>query len=392
MVTPVTLTATNAGGSGTQVLTITINSAIVPLAIVTQPVTQSVNLGSPVTLSVSTTGTTPTYQWYLNGTLIPGATAASYTVSVAAIQNGGTYKVVATNSAGSVTSSAVVLTVTVPGRLINLSVLSLDGPGSQLLTLGFVNGGSGTTGSQSLLIRGSGPTLTSFGVTNVLPDPVINVFQGSNTVVSNDNWGSTPTNVTAIITADTATGAFAFASTSSLDAAVVQSLPSVAGGYTVQVTDKNSATGNTLAEVYDYTTNYTLTSPRLINLSCREFVAANGILSAGFVIGGSTNVKVLVRASGPTLTSYGVLGVMPDPKVTVYNSNSLVLATNTGWGGSALITAANTATGAFQFNSGISKDSAVLLTLQPGAYTVQASSASGTAGVTLIEVYEVPSN
>jgi sugar lactone lactonase YvrE len=390
-VTPVTLTATNAGGSGTQVLTITINSAIVPVAIVTQPVTQSVILGSPVTLSVSTTGTTPTYQWYLNGNLIPGATAASYTLSVAAIQNGGTYTVVATNSAGSVTSSAAVLTVTVPGRLINLSVLSLDGPGSQLLTLGFVNGGSGTTGSQSLLIRGSGPTLPSFGVANVLPDPVITVFQGSNTVVTNDNWGSTPANVTAIMTADTATGAFAFASTSSLDAAVVQSLPSVAGGYTVQVTDKNSATGNTLAEVYDYTPNYTVTSPRLINLSCRQFVAANGILTAGFVIGGSTSVKVLVRASGPTLTGYGVQGVMPDPKVTVFDNTGKVLSTNSGWAGSAAITAANSATGAFQFSSSTSKDSAVVLTLAPGSYTAQAASATGTAGVSLVEVYEVPS-
>ena len=390
-VTPVTLTATNAGGSGTQVLTITINSAIVPVAIVTQPVTQSVNLGSSVTLSVSTTGTTPTYQWYLNGTLIPGATAATYTVSVAAIQNGGTYTVVATNSAGSVTSSAAVLTVIVPGRLINLSVLSLDGPGSQLLTLGFVNGGSGTTGSQNLLIRGSGPTLPSFGVANVLPDPVITVFQGSNTVVTNDNWGSTPANVTAIMTADTATGAFAFASTSSLDAAVVQSLPSVAGGYTVQVTDKNSATGNTLAEVYDYTPNYTVTSPRLINLSCRQFVAANGILTAGFVIGGSTSVKVLVRASGPTLTGYGVQGVMPDPKVTVFDNTGKVLSTNSGWAGSAAITAANSATGAFQFSSSTSKDSAVVLTLAPGSYTAQAASATGTAGVSLVEVYEVPS-
>jgi len=38
----------------------------------------------------------------------------------------------------------------------------------------------------------------------------------------------------------------------------------------------------------------------------------------------------------------------------------------------------------------VAKDEVVVFTLQPGAYTVQASSASGIAGVTLIEVYEVP--
>ena len=79
-------------------------------------------------------------------------------------------------------------------------------------------------------------------------------------------------------------------------------------------------------------------------------------------------------------------------KRQVYNSSSTVLATNTGWGGSAAITIANSATGAFQFSSPTSKDSAVVITLQPGAYTVQATSASGAAGVTLIEVYEVPNN
>ena len=83
---------------------------------------------------------------------------------------------------------------------------------------------------------------------------------------------------------------------------------------------------------------------------------------------------------------------MTDPKLTVYNSSSTVLATNTGWAGSTLISAANTTTGAFQFSSTSSKDSAVLLTLSPGAYTVQATSASSTAGLTLIEVYEVPTN
>ena len=388
----VALTATNDGGSGTLNLTITVTSGVTAPTITTQPTTTTVTVGSSATLSVIANGTSPTYQWYLNGTAISSATNSTYTIPAAASKDAGFYTVAVTNSAGTVTSSAAILTVTNPGRLINLSVLSLDGPGSQLLTIGFVNGGGGTSGAQNLLIRGGGPSIASFGVSPVLPDPVITLFQGSATVVTNDNWGSTPANATAVTTAGSATGAFPFSSTSSLDSAVVQALPGVAGGYTVQVAGKNADTGKTLAEIYDYTSNYSITSTRLINLSCKQLVPASGKLTAGFVIGGNTSLKVLIRASGPTLTTYGVPGVMPDPRVTVYDSSANVLASNTGWAGSATISAANTATGAFQFTSATSKDSAAVLTLIPGSYTVDATSATGTAGVTLIEVYEVPAN
>ena len=388
----VALIATNDGGSGTLNLTITVTSGVTAPTITTQPTTTTVTVGSSATLSVIANGTSPTYQWYLNGTAISSATNSTYTIPAAASKDAGFYTVAVTNSAGTVTSSAAILTVTNPGRLINLSVLSLDGPGSQLLTIGFVNGGGGTSGAQNLLIRGGGPSIASFGVSPVLPDPVITLFQGSATVVTNDNWGSTPANATAVTTAGSATGAFPFSSTSSLDSAVVQALPGVAGGYTVQVAGKNADTGKTLAEIYDYTSNYSITSTRLINLSCKQLVPASGKLTAGFVIGGNTSLKVLIRASGPTLTTYGVPGVMPDPRVTVYDSSANVLASNTGWAGSATISAANTATGAFQFTSATSKDSAAVLTLIPGSYTVDATSATGTAGVTLIEVYEVPAN
>ena len=79
---------------------------------------------------------------------------------------------------------------------------------------------------------------------------------------------------------------------------------------------------------------------------------------------------------------------MTDPQLNVF-SGTTVIASNAGWGGDVSITAANSATGAFQFASASSKDSAVVMTLAPGSYTVQATSVSETAGVTMIEVYEV---
>jgi len=360
-------------------------------AILSNPTSQSATLGSTIVFSVSATSNASlTYQWNLNGVAIAGATSSSCIVKADSTSKAGNYTCVVTNSGGSVTTSPAVLslvTTSKPGRLVNLSVLTMDGPGAQMLTLGFVNGGAGTTGSQTLLVRASGPTLTGFSVANVLADPTLALYQGSSVLVSNDNWGSTALNITAVTAADTATGAFPFSSTSSLDSAVVQSLAS--GSYTVQVVGNGSGVGKTLAEVYDDTVIYTSTSPRLVNLSCRQLVPTGGMLTAGFVISGDTSKTVLIRASGPTLTTYGVTGVMPDPQINVY-SGSTVIASNAGWAGDASIATIASTIGAFPYASSTSKDSAVLITLAPGSYTAQASSSSGTSGTTIVEVYEVP--
>ena len=69
-----------------------------------------------------------------------------------------------------------------------------------------------------------------------------------------------------------------------------------------------------------------------------------------------------------------------------------MLATNAGWAGDPALSSAAQAVGAFPFMNQSSKDSAVVLSLAPGAYTVQATSATGQSGVTLIEVYEIAGN
>ena len=70
-----------------------------------------------------------------------------------------------------------------------------------------------------------------------------------------------------------------------------------------------------------------------------------------------------------------------------------MIASNAGWANSAsnqtLVTSAEESTGAFAYTNTASHDAATVLTLQPGSYTVQAKSSSGTVGSTLIEVYEV---
>jgi cyclophilin family peptidyl-prolyl cis-trans isomerase len=386
----ITVTASDTNGNVAQGSFTVTTSANSP-TITSQPVSQTITAGSSVvftTAIISSAGAS--YQWNFNGTAIAGATSSTYLIQAAGSSKAGNYTCTITNAAGTTTTSPASLSVITsqnPGRLVNLSVLTMDGPGSQLLTIGFVSGGAATLGSEQLLIRATGPALGNFSVANVLADPMLTLYQGSNVIASNDNWGSTAANIAAVNAADAATGAFTLPSITSLDAALVQTLPS--GGYTIQVAGKGAQVGNALAEVYDNTLSYTASSPRLVNLSCMQQVAANSLLTAGFAISGTTSKTVLIRASGPSLTTFGVQNVMPDPQINVFNSNTTVIASNAGWAGDTSITAAQTAVGAFAFTSTTSKDSAVLITLAPGSYSAQATSASGAAGTTLIEVYEV---
>jgi hypothetical protein len=84
-------------------------------AITTQPQNQNVNQSSNATFSVVATGTpAPSYQWRFNSTNISGATDSTYTRSNAQPADVGSYSVVVSNAAGSLTSSNAILTVNVP--------------------------------------------------------------------------------------------------------------------------------------------------------------------------------------------------------------------------------------------------------------------------------------
>ena len=86
--------------------------AVAP-AITAQPTNQRVVVGSPATFTVTATGSAPlSYQWQKGGTPISGATAPSYTTpATTLVDDGSSFQVVVSNSAGSVTSNSVMLTV-----------------------------------------------------------------------------------------------------------------------------------------------------------------------------------------------------------------------------------------------------------------------------------------
>ena len=129
-------------------------------------------------------------------------------------------------------------------RLTNASARSQVGTGGEILIAGFTLSGQGT---RTVLIRAIGPTLAKFGVTGVLDDPVLKVFQGSVPLAENDDWARSA-NAAQIVDAAAKVGAFALSS-AELDSSILISLP--AGGYTAQISGFDNATGVALVEIYE---------------------------------------------------------------------------------------------------------------------------------------------
>ena len=133
--------------------------------------------------------------------------------------------------------------------------------------------------------------------------------------------------------------------------------------------------------------------PQFINLSALGQVGSGGnVLVGGFVIGGKAPKQMLLRVAGPALSTFGVSPALAATKISVF-SGSREIATNSGGpsASSAEIQLAMTKTGAFSFPAN-SLDSALLVSLDPGAYTAVVSSANGSSGLALLEVYELPAS
>jgi hypothetical protein len=369
----------------------------------TQPASQTIAAGDTVAFSAVAAGPAQTYQWLLNGSplsngssggaTVSGATGPTLVISGAAAASAGSYACVATSFGNSVTSNTATLTVIATmdaGRLADVSCRAGAGNGSGALIAGFILGGQGTSGSIPVLIRASGPALAPLGVAGVLPDPDLQLYEAGSVLASNSGWSGNPQ----ISSAAAAVGAFPWNNPSSLDSALYENL--AAGPYTALVSGASGDTGVALAEVYDAAPagSRLPTTPRLINISGRSQVGTGGsLLIAGFVVEGSTSKTVLIRASGPALSGFGVSGALADPLLKLYQNNgggpSTLLGTDAGWGGDAQVAAAAASAGAFSWGAVATADSALLITLPPGAYTAEVSGSSGDTGIALVEVYEV---
>ncbi|MBI5766346.1 MAG: choice-of-anchor C family protein [Verrucomicrobia bacterium] len=302
-----------------------------PVAAYAPPATQSVAVGGRLSLSVTVGGVGPfTYAWFLNGTQIAGAVSASYTIASVSAAHAGTYTVRASNSAGTTTVNAGIVTVASAGSpSVTLQPLSKTvAPGARF----------------SLLVSasGSGNLAYQWRKDNVaLPGATQNVFeiQGA-TAVHSGNYTCTITNAAGTVTTAPATIAV------------------------------------------------TTTASRPANISCRTKLAPGGTVTPGFFVDGTGTKRVLIRAVGPGLGQFGLEGLVADPKFDLYRqSNNSIVASNDNYDATAAATFAPA--GAFALPAG-SRDAALVVSLQAGqGYSVQVSGAAGNSGIVLLEVYDL---
>jgi hypothetical protein len=356
--------------------------------VITSPASASGSAGAPFSaFSIAATGLPTSYT--ATG-LPPGLALNSVTGAITGtptVSGNFVVGITATNSAGTTVGT---LTITVAAqlyaRIVNFSARAMSGTGSDTLIVGFVVSGNG----KNLLVRGIGPTLASFGVASPLNDPLLTLDGPGGLIATNSAWqtGSSGQAQGSLITAtDTQVGAFALPN-GSADAALLATVNE--GMYTASILSPNGTSGVALAEIYDADVALSPAS-RLVNVSARTDVGpGQGTFIGGLVIEGNTPETVLIRGVGPTLVSFGVTGVLADPQIALFSGSSQI-ASNAGWGTGSSTAAQLSATaaqvGAFALIAG-SKDSVLLVTLQPGAYTIEVTSVSNASGVALIEVYD----
>jgi len=221
----------------------------------------------------------------------------------------------------------------------------------------------------------TGPSLSSFGITNPLANPMLTLVRSSDQVAigSNDDW-QTASNASQLQAAG-------FAPPHQNEAAILVSLPP--GAYTAIVQGVGGGTGVAVIGVYEVDQP---TIP-LVNISTRGRVGTgNDVLIGGFVIQGSGPQTVAIVATGPSLAAFGIASPLANPTLTlVRSSDQAVIDANDDWQSHANASQLQAA----GFAPSNTLESGIPITPQPGAYTAIVSGVGGGTGVGVIAVYKV---
>jgi hypothetical protein len=236
---------------------------------------------------------------------------------------------------------------------------------------GFIITGSA---SKPVVLRGMGPLLGTFGISDFLADPVLELRGASGPISTNNNWK------------DTQRGQIEgtpFQPADDRESVIVASL--VPDAYTAILTGNNDTTGVGLIEVYD---NGAATNSQLGNISTRGLVQGdNGVMIGGFILGGSANnSRIAVRGIGPSLAVFGLNNVLSNPTLDLRDGNGAPLISNDDWETDTVSAGQLSANGL-----GLSdpKESGIFASLPPGPFTAILAGKDGGTGIGLIEIYNL---
>jgi hypothetical protein len=235
-------------------------------------------------------------------------------------------------------------------------------------------------------LRAIGPGLAPFGVSGLLPDPQLEVYDSAGALIASNNDWSSASNASGIATTTAAVGAFALAN-GSRDSAVLQSF--APGSYTVRASGAGGIGGVGFLELYDVDPVAGASTVPWVAVRGRV-AAGDGVLVGGLGSNGRGVKSFLIRAVGPAL---GLTDAFANPAFMVVRDSTLV-GSNDDWDavasdGSAVV-AATTRVAVFPLLAG-SRDAAVVLTgnLHAGAHTVQVGGPAGTSGLVLLELHDL---
>ena len=223
------------------------------------------------------------------------------------------------------------------------------------------------------MLRGIGPSLSRFGVSNPLADPVLELHgPGGFVTITNDNWRDTQ---------QAAIEATGIPPTDDKESAIDATL--TPGNYTAIVRGKNNLTGVGLVEVYDLAQNV----GKLGNISTRGFVSTGGdIVIAGFILGNNNaDDRIVVRGLGPSLSGFGLSPLLGNPTLELRDSNGTLLNANNDWQDNPAQAAEISAAGLAPNDQ---LESAIAATLPPGAYTALLAGLNNGTGIGIVEVYD----
>ena len=260
-------------------------------------------------------------------------------------------------------------------EMFGISTRSKTETGDNIVIGGFIV--EGTT-DKGVVIRGRGPSVGVGADLDFarLPDPFIKLFEGPTQLETNDNWGTHPQS-SVIQNLGLEPG-------DPLDSAIYRCLEP--GPYTVHLYDVDNLLGIGIVEIFDADSG----TPYLFGISTRSKVETGDRISiGGFIVDGDALKQILIRGRGPSMASSGldINTLLSDPTMTLYDGSGTIVYSNDDW---QTQTAGNATEIA---DTGIPPDdpaeSAILIDLEPGAYTVHLKGVSDGSGIGIVEIFDM---
>ena len=359
------------------------------------------------------------------GGIISGSSATVTVVATTSLTPGmigSTASVTATEPDPNAANNSAMQTTNVGdvSREVGISTRGYVDTGTNIMVGGFSFGG---TVSKKVLIRGRGPSMSGapYNFTGTLTNPTLEIYSGPTLFATVDDWQAgatmcntpaetcgTPAELQAALTdpCQPNVGQTTAPPGCMQEAALYIILPP--GAYTAKLKGVNNGVGKGIIEVYDADT---ASLTMLGGISTRgKVLTGTDVMVGGFIVGaGTTNKTLLLRGRGPSLSGapYNFTGTLSNPELEIYTGPTLFATVDDWQTGAtmcnapaiscgtpaqletALVDPCQPNVGQTTAPPGCTMESAMFITLPPGAYTTKLKGVNDDTGIGIFEVYEM---